>query len=105
MRKKRLSRSAFFNLRALLGFSLFLLGVVLTLFAFELPVNQSPAVDTQNQATGGRRPLEMVAVRAARSFDGDLRRLQHIPPIKKERPEREPPPFVPRLYQPANGSS
>ena len=105
MRKKHLSQSAFFYLRTLIGFSLCFLAVALALFGFDVPVSQAPQIETQTPIGSNRRPHGMTAVRAARSFDGDLRRLPHIRPIKKERPERAPPPFIPRLYQPAGGTS
>src|SRR5439155_17695635 len=41
-------------------------------------------------------------VRAARQFNGDLRTLPKIAPVKKWRPEREPPYHVPQIY---SGSS
>src|SRR6202035_1363595 len=103
MRKKHLSRSAFFNLRALIGFSLCLLAAVLTLLALDVPVSQSPETGAENQSASNRRPHERAAVGTARSFDGDLRRLRFGRVAKKERPEREPPPFIPRLYQPPGG--
>src|SRR5712691_11310767 len=97
MRRTPLSRSAFFNLRALIGFGLCFLGVVLALFALDLP--------TKGQGASSRTPQEMTAVRGARSFHGDVRTLPYIRPVKKERPEREPPPLMPRFYQPPGGTS
>src|ERR1041385_929852 len=37
-------------------------------------------------------------LRKAHSFDGDLRDLPYVPPVKRERPEREPPRTVPAPY-------
>ncbi|HMC27388.1 MAG TPA: hypothetical protein VKM56_06300, partial [Verrucomicrobiae bacterium] len=97
MRRKPLSRSAFFNLRALVAFALCFMGVVLALFALDLP--------TKGQGASTRTPRAMTAVRTAHSFDGDLRSFPYVRPVKKERPEREPPPFMPRLYQPPGQTS
>jgi hypothetical protein len=47
-------------------------------------------------------PHEHQLLRAARSFDGDVRRLPFVKPAKKERPEREPPAVVPVPFQNAN---
>ena len=102
MRRKPVSRSAFFNPRVLIGFALCFLGVVLALFALDVPTSQSvqTQIAAQNQAAGNVKPQEMTAVRTARSFHGDLRTLPYVRPVKKERPEREPPPLMPRFYQP-----
>ena len=104
MRKKRLSRSAFFYLRGLIGFSLCFLAVTLALFAFDVPLNQSTETDAQNPDLS-QRPQEWTAVRTVHSFHGDLRALPYIPQVREERPELEPPPFLPRLYQPPGGIS
>src|SRR5256885_3074260 len=100
MRRKPIWRSAFFDPRALLGFALCFLGVMFAILAIELPADQL----ARGRGSSGR-PQELVAVRGRRSFDGDLRRLPYIPVAKRERPEREPPPLTPRLYQPAGGTS
>lgn len=39
----------------------------------------------------GRGPREWRLVKSARSFDGDLRDLPYVPPVRKERPELESP--------------
>ncbi|MEK6335652.1 MAG: carboxypeptidase-like regulatory domain-containing protein [Acidobacteriota bacterium] len=44
-----------------------------------------------------RRPREL-SLKKARPFDGDLRKLPQRNPVRKSRPEREPPFRVPRMY-------
>lgn len=107
MRKTFDLRLGFFNLRALVGFALCFLAVVFVLFAIDVPPDQSiaPQIVTQVQALTQRNPQQLSAIRAAHSFRGDLRILAYIPPVREERTEIEPPPFVPRLYQPLGTSS
>ena len=99
MKKKPAARSGFFYPRILIGFVLCFLGLVLAVFALA----PSPNEPVAGQGTGGT-PREGSLIRAAHSFDGDLRVLPHVPPIKKERPELEQPQPNPRLYQPSGGT-
>ena len=49
-----------------------------------------PADDDRSPKLIGR-PKEVRLTRAGRSFEGDLRDLPYVPPVRKERFEREPP--------------
>jgi hypothetical protein len=114
LKRNKSTRSAFFNPRALGGFVLCFLGIALGFFALAgLTGPNARAEETDADEFSDVAPLEVdraqphsahpaerTAIRSGRSFQGDLRLLPYIAPNKKERPEREAPEFVPRLYQP-----
>jgi hypothetical protein len=102
MKRKVSTRSAFFSLRVIAGLFLCFVGIGLGFCAFSLT---SQTATAQATAAGGARPQERAAVRSQRSLQGDLRTLPYIRALKKERPERPPPPFMPRVYQPAGERS
>jgi hypothetical protein len=115
MKKKSTSKSAFFYLRAVAAFALVLGATILVVFSLtSLPggsakaqapksgagnadlttaapaTNAPPAINTKAQETR--------LLKAARPFDGDLRTLPYVAPVKRERPELEPPGVIRRPY-------
>ncbi|HET9419461.1 MAG TPA: carboxypeptidase-like regulatory domain-containing protein, partial [Chthoniobacterales bacterium] len=118
MKRKVSARSAFFNPRLIAGFVLCFVGIALGLGAVSVTsgtadaqatasdeTTRSTVAQSDNGAAQRTKPQERTAVRSGRAFQGDLRTLPYIPVAKKERPEREPPAFVPRVYQPPTGTS
>ncbi len=59
---------------------------------------------TNDQAARDRKPQELAAIRAPHSFNGDLRTLPYTAPLRKERPEFEPPTPNPRFIRPEGGT-
>src|SRR5438874_3811153 len=86
MKKKSTSRSAFFNLRVLIGLFVFLTGVFLALVS----VGFFPSAKAQSPK-GGKVNANAVAVAQAltpvfaKSFDGDVRTLRPVPQKEDER--------------------
>src|SRR5213082_803244 len=86
MKKKSTSRSAFFNLRVLIGLFVFLTGVFLAL----LSVGFFPSAKAQS-LKGGKVNAHAVAVAQAltpvfaKSFGGDVRTLRPVPQKEDER--------------------
>ena len=64
----------------------------------KLKANNALFVDKQDETDSlARRPKEL-HLKKAHPFDGDLRKLPNRKPVRKWRPEREPPPHVPRIH-------
>jgi hypothetical protein len=122
MKKKSTSKSAFFYLRAVAAFALVLGATILVVFSLtSLPggtaqaqgvkpgginTDLTTATSETNATTAvNARAQESRLIKSARSFDGDLRALPYIPPVKRERPELEEPPRTLKIYTPPGGST
>ena len=88
MKKKRPSRSGFFNPRILLSLALCFIGGLLALLAFAAypgatALAQEQPVVATTQGIAEVRPAE---------FNGDVRNLPQVPSVSQDKPEFEPPP-------------
>src|SRR3954469_7796218 len=109
MKKKSSTTSGFLNLRALFAFVLCLAGGLLGFAALGAPQDPAAIDVTQSSETArvplaaSAKPQETRLVKAARTFNGDLRTLPRVKPVQKERPELEGPEIEPRMYVPPGG--
>src|SRR5690349_14326615 len=121
-KKKSGSKSAFFNLRTLLGLVLVMFGAVLSLYAAgalstptmvtvsqtaptQIPGATSEAVQTQNGPAYVHRDFQEATLTKHDSAKIDLRTLPFVLATPKERRELDEPEPAPRLFVPQNGPS